>query len=168
MTKVLIGLNGKEIHLSQPHGWCLGTTNLIYKINSLTTTEDLILNSQSLNDESFCALMAEVEGIMNSRPLTVETLSDITSYKPLSPLDLLTMKSKVVVPPAGKFQKEDLYTRKYWRTVQHLANEFWCQQRKEVLLSLQERQEWHLQKWNFMVGEIVRQMHIKIIDLWLR
>ena len=51
--------------------------------------------------------MAEVEGIMNSRPLTVEALSDVTSYKPLSPSDLLTMKSKVVLPPARKFQKED-------------------------------------------------------------
>ena len=59
--------------------------------------------------------MTEVEGIMNSRPLTVETLSDVTSYKPLSLSDFLTVKSKFVIPSAGKFQKEDLYTRKYWR-----------------------------------------------------
>ena len=70
--------------------------------------------------------MAEVERIMNSKPLTVKTLCGVTSYKPLAPSDLLRMKSKVVLPPAGKFQKEDLYTRKYWRRVQHLANEFWC------------------------------------------
>ena len=95
--------------------------------------------------------MVEVEGIMNSRPLT---LSDATSYKPLPPSDLLTMKSKVVLPLAGKFQKEDLYTRKYWRRIPHLANEFWYQWRKEVLLSLQE-QTWHLQKWNFGVCGIV-------------
>ena len=98
--------------------------------------------------------MEEV-GIMNSRPLTVETLSDVSSYKPLSPSDLLTIKSKVVLPPAGKFQKEDLYTRKYWWRVQHLANEFWCWWQKEVLLSLQECQKGHLQKQNFMVGNIV-------------
>ena len=42
----------------------------------------MITYSQSLNDESFRTLMAEVEGIMNSRPLTVETLNDVTSYKP--------------------------------------------------------------------------------------
>ena len=65
------------------------------------------------------------------------------------------MKLKVVLPPAGKFQKEDLHTRKYWRRVQHLANEFWCRWRKEVLLSWPERQKWHLQKRNFMVGDIV-------------
>ena len=59
------------------------------------------------------------------------------------------MKSNIVPPPADKFQMEDLYTRKYWRRVQHLANEFWCRWRKEILLSLQERQKWHLQKRNF-------------------
>ena len=44
-------------------------------------------HSQSLNDKSFPTLMAEVEGITNSRPLTVETLSDVSGYKPLSPSD---------------------------------------------------------------------------------
>ena len=64
-------------------------------------------HSQSLNDESFCTLVTQVKGIMNSRSLTVETLSNVISYKPMPPSDLLTMKSKVVLPPAGKFQKED-------------------------------------------------------------
>ena len=90
-------------------------------------------HSQSLNDESFSTLMAEVERFMNSRPLTVETLIDVTSYESLSPSDLLTMRSKVELPSAGKFQKEDLYARKYWRRAQQLANEFWCRWRKEVL-----------------------------------
>ena len=99
--------------------------------------------------------MAEIEGIMNSRPLTVETSSDVTSYKQLFPSDLLTMKWKVVPAPAGKFQKEDLYSRKYWRRVHYLASEFWCRWWKEILLSLQECQKYHLQKWNFMFGNIV-------------
>ena len=63
--------------------------------------------------------MAEVEGIRNSRLLTVETLGGITY-----PSDLLAIQSKFVLPPANKYQKEDLYTRKYWRMVQHLVNEF--------------------------------------------
>lgn len=82
-------------------------------------------NSQSLNDESFRTLMADVERNMDSKPLTAETLSDVTSHKPLSPSDLLTTKSKVVLPPAEKFQKKDLCTRKYRRRSHHLANEFW-------------------------------------------
>ena len=83
-------------------------------------------HSQSLNNESFHTLMAEVEGVMNSRPLSMETLSYVTSYQSLSQPDLLMMNSKVNLLPPSNFQKEDIYIRRYWRRVQHLANEFWC------------------------------------------
>ena len=53
----------------------------------------------SLNDESLITLLIEVKSIVNSRPLTVETSSDIGSEAPLSPINLLTMKSSVVLPP---------------------------------------------------------------------
>ena len=58
-------------------------------------------HSQSLNDESFHAFMAEVKGIANSR--SVETLADVTSCKLLSPSDLFTRKPTIVLPPASKF-----------------------------------------------------------------
>ena len=63
-------------------------------------------HGQSLNDEALRTLMAEVESIINSRPLTVETLSDINSQIPLSPSNLLTMKTNVM-PPPGVFKKPD-------------------------------------------------------------
>ena len=54
-----------------------------------------------LKDESLHTLMIEVEAIVNSRLLTVETISDPPSLTPLSPNNLLTMKSKVIMPPPG-------------------------------------------------------------------
>ena len=57
-------------------------------------------HGQSL-DESLNTLMTEVEGILNSRPITVETINDLISFQPLSHINLLTMKSKVVSPPPG-------------------------------------------------------------------
>ena len=50
-------------------------------------------------------LMVETEGILNSRPLTVETISDPTSKLLLSPANILTMTSNVVMPPPGKIFK---------------------------------------------------------------
>ena len=45
----------------------------------------LTTHSHSLNDASLRTLMAEVELIINLRPLTVETISDSKSEIPLSP-----------------------------------------------------------------------------------
>ena len=47
--------------------------------------------------------MAEVGSIINSRPLTVETLSDINSQILLSPSNLLAIKTNVVMPPPRVF-----------------------------------------------------------------
>ena len=52
--------------------------------------------------------MTEVEIIMNSRPLTAETLNDANSLPPISPSNLLTLKSRVVMPPPGEFSPPDL------------------------------------------------------------
>ena len=76
-----LGYMAEKYICCQPHRWSLGTT--------IRSTRSILLSlmktySQSLNDESFHTLMAEVEVIMNSRPLTVETLNDVTSYHPLS------------------------------------------------------------------------------------
>ena len=111
-------------------------------------------HSSSLTDESFRTLLAEAECIVNSRPLTVENLSDPTSL-PITPNCLLTMKTKVVLPPPGEFQRADLYCKKRWRQVQHLANEFWSRWRKEFLCNLQVRQKWLHKKRNFAVNDVV-------------
>ena len=51
----------------------------------------------SLNDESLVTLLVEVESIINSRPLTLETISDMGSVAPLCSNNLLTMKTNVVL-----------------------------------------------------------------------
>ena len=64
----------------------------------------------SLNDESPITLLTEVESVY-SRPLTVETLGDVGSEVALSPINLLTTKSNVVLPTPADFKKPDLYSR---------------------------------------------------------
>ena len=61
-----------------------------------------------LKNESLHTLMTEVEAIVNVRPLTVETMNDPQSLTPLSPSHLLTMKSRVIMPPPGSFVRPDL------------------------------------------------------------
>ena len=107
-----------------------------------------------LDDESYRTLLTEVEAIVNDRPLT--TVSDSPDdLQPLSPAQLLTQKSSVVMPPPGVFQKGDMYLKQRWRYVQYLANQFWTRWRREYLSTLQERQKWNTEKRHLQVGDIV-------------
>ena len=66
----------------------------------------------SLYDEALNTLMIEVEAIVNSRPLTIETIANGTSEAAISPSNLLTIKSKVVIPPPGSFEISYFYSRR--------------------------------------------------------
>ena len=118
-------------------------------------TSLLKTHGTSLNDELLCTLLIEGEVIVNSRPLTTDLLSDVNSMMPLSPINLLTLKSRVVMPPPGDFTAPDIYCHKHWRRVQHISNEFWSRWRKEVLATLQCWQKWNTIRRNCKVGDIV-------------
>ena len=78
-------------------------------------------HGHSLDDESLETVLCEVEAVVNSRPLTTESLSDPLSPLPLTPSTLLTGKTKLILPAPGKFQR-DVYCKRRWRRVQHIDN----------------------------------------------
>ncbi|XP_072040573.1 uncharacterized protein [Amphiura filiformis] len=108
-----------------------------------------------LDDESLRTFMSEATAIVNSRPLTVDNMNDPMSLEPLTPNHLLTQKSRIILPPPGEFQREDMYLRKWWRRVQYLANEFWSRWRREYLQTLQSRPKWVKPKRDLQTGDIV-------------
>ena len=112
-------------------------------------------HGQSLNDEALSTLVTEVGSIINCRPLTEETMSDINSQIPLSPSNLLAMKINFIMPPPVIFTKPDLYSKKNGDVCSISKRSFWHRCRKEFLQSLQTRQKWNDKKRNFEVGNIV-------------
>ena len=109
---------------------------------------------RKLDEESLRTFLTEAEGIVNSRPLTLENLNN-PEIEPISPNQILTMKTRVAPPPPGVFQHEGVYSRKRWRVVQHLANSFWSRWRKEYLQLQQSRQKWTETRRNLKVNDIV-------------
>ncbi|KAJ8332755.1 hypothetical protein SKAU_G00416510, partial [Synaphobranchus kaupii] len=108
-----------------------------------------------LDDTSLRTFFYEAMSIVNSRPLTTDTINDPKSVEPLTPNHLLTMKTSVPLPPPGKFVREDLYARKRWRRVQYLTEQFWSRWRKEYLANVSLRQRWHAPRRNVQVGDVV-------------
>lgn len=115
----------------------------------------LLLASGRLNDASLRTFFYETMAIVNSRPLTADTLDSHNSLEPLTPNHLITMKSTTALPPPGKFEREDLYGRKRWRQVQYLTEQFWSRWKREYLHNITTRQCWHSTKRNLQVGDIV-------------
>ena len=115
----------------------------------------LTQHAAQLDDETLRTFMVEAEAIVNCRSLIVDTINSSQTPEPLTPNHLLTMKSKVILSPPGEFQRADLYSRKRWRRVQFLANEFWTRWRKDYLQSLQPRQKWIATRRNLQVDDIV-------------
>ena len=112
-------------------------------------------HGSSLNDEGLITLMIEVEVLVSSRPLTIETIADGTNEDAISHSDLLTMKSKVGMPSPGSFGTPDHYSRRRWRRTQHIVNKFWSRWRKKFPTSLQVRSKWSKSRRNLTVGDIV-------------
>ena len=140
------------IKFNQPHSSNMGgvwerqirTIRSIF--SSLATKYGGRLSTQLLR-----TIFYEVMAIINCRPLTSVSSDSL----PLTPNMILTMKSDVILPPPGQFSDADIYTRKRWRAVQQVANEFWQRWRKEYLHELQTRQKWVNKSPPVSVGDVV-------------
>ena len=60
-------------------------------------------NHESLNGESVHTLLVEVEGIINSQPIIYQSFGDANSIIPISPMQLLSSRTRIVMPLPGAF-----------------------------------------------------------------
>ena len=163
LCKALLEWNNKKIHeflaqhnvkwtfnppLASHHGgvWerCIRT---IRKVMSG------LLKQQRLDDEGLVTIMCEVEAIINNRPIT-KVSDDPKDMGALTPNHLLMFREGPYLPP-GNFVHEDLYSRRRWRQIQYMADQFWLRWIKEYLPLLQERQKWFSKSRNLVVGDLV-------------
>ena len=111
----LIGSHGRTIHFQK--------TTWERQIKSTRVILSALLKQRgtSLNNESLITLLTEVESIVSSRPLTMETLSDIEIEAPLSPINLLIIKFNVVLPTPGEFKQPHFHSRQRWRGILYIV-----------------------------------------------
>ncbi|CAB0031155.1 unnamed protein product [Trichogramma brassicae] len=103
--------------------------------------------------EEFSTLLAQIEAILNSRPLT--PLPD--GFEPdsvLTPAHPLIGESSIVLnePP---LKDEKLGPLERWKLVTQITQDFWERWCSEYLLTLQKRNKWLSVKRNLGPGDIV-------------
>ena len=107
-------------------------------IRSIRKILTVLLGQQLVNEEMLRTLMAEVQGVLNSRPLTPVS-NNPKDLELLTPNHLLLLRANPNLPP-GVFVKEDTYCKHRWRQVQYMSDIFWKRWFKEYLPTLQLRQ----------------------------
>ena len=112
-----------------------------------------LLGQQLFTDEMLHTLMAEVAGILNSRPLTLVS-SDPKDLELLTPKHLLSLRSNPSLP-VGSFGMEDNCSKRRWRQVQYISDILWKRWLKEYLPALQERAKWMKPLRSLEIGDLV-------------
>lgn len=103
--------------------------------------------------EEYCTLLAEIEAILNSRPLTPLT-SDPHDLTPLTPSHfLLGVSLSEPVTKDYKNVPDNHLTR--WQHIQKIKQTFWSRWQKEYLHHLQLRTKWATGSENLQIGTLV-------------
>ena len=113
-----------------------------------------------LSDVELRTLLAEVESIVNNRPITA-LLDDPDDYSALTPNHFLLQRATQL--PPGVFVNEDLFSRKRWRKVQFLVDHYWKRWIREYVPTLQKRPKWVESRRNARIGDLVLLAEDKVV-----
>ncbi|XP_055922143.1 uncharacterized protein LOC129953216 [Eupeodes corollae] len=109
--------------------------------------------SRNPSDEILLSMMAEVENIINSRPLTYVPL-DCDSDEALTPNHFLLGSSSGKIH-FGEFNDDSIVLKKGWMTCEQFANSFWRRWVQEYLPTLTKRTKWFNPTRPISIGDVV-------------
>ena len=123
------------------------------EIRSVKNVLRVILGTQTVSEEVLTTALAEIEAILNSRPLGYVS-SDPTDPNPVTPNDLLMGRADAAMPQVI-YPEVELHSRRRWRHSQVLADQFWKRYVRNFLPTLQTRQKWTEERNNMTKGDRV-------------
>ena len=145
-----------ESTCSVPYGWAWERQiQLIPSVLSSLMRE----YGHTLDDESFRTLLTKVECILNSQPLSTPS-GDPRNSDPLTPSQVLTLKSRVVMPPPGNFRRP-----MFAFGIQYFSKVFWSRWRKESVQNLQQRVKLNRPRRNFVKVDLVLIIDDRVLNM---
>ncbi len=123
------------------------------EIRSIKSALYATLQSQSMTEEVLRTVLIEVEEILNSKPLGYVS-TDVADPNPVTP-NLLLMGRLDPSLPQAVYHESELLSRRRWKHMQVLADQFWRQFIKYYLPNLQTRSKWQKDTDYLQPGMIV-------------
>ena len=112
-----------------------------------------LMNNHILTDAQLYTLLTEVENILNRRPLT-HVSDDVSDFGVITPNHILLGLHRNW-DYACEVDEHEVDSRRKFRQVQAIANQFWTVWRREYLPQLTKRGNWRKHIENVQVGELV-------------
>uniref|UniRef100_A0A5S6Q6S1 Integrase catalytic domain-containing protein n=1 Tax=Trichuris muris TaxID=70415 RepID=A0A5S6Q6S1_TRIMR len=112
-----------------------------------------VLNGRSVGEEVFHTVVVEVEGLLNSRPLT-HVSADSRDEEPLTPNHFLLGRPYASIPPY-LFKEGTTISRKRWETSQIMVDHFWRRWMREYLPFIASLRKCQRSKEKFDEGDVV-------------
>ncbi|GFV50707.1 integrase catalytic domain-containing protein [Trichonephila clavipes] len=143
------GIEWNFIPPASPHFGGLWEAN----IKSMKRILLRVAKSAIMNFEELTTLMAQIEAVLNSRPLSPLS-SDPNDLNPLTPGHFLT-NCAISSFPEPYTASDSLSYHSRWKLVQSLRDKFWNRWSTEYLTHLQTRAKWSEQNPNLMENQLV-------------
>ena len=122
-------------------------------IKFVKITLNAILKNQVVSEEVLYTTLTEIEHAVNSRPLT-HVSADPPDDEALTPNHFLIGTSSGELK-LGKYEIENVCTRKQWQISQAFADAFWKRWLREYLPNIISREKWFYKNETIKVGDIV-------------
>lgn len=107
-----------------------------------------------LTYEEFYTVIVQIEGILNSRPLTPMFASDVSDMSYLTPSHFLT-GAQMLSFPEPDITSIPTNRLTFWKKCVQIQQSFWKQWHKQYLVQLQNRPKWKHCTPNLQIGTLV-------------
>lgn len=141
------GTNWHFIPPASPHFggiWEAGVKSTKFHINR-------VVNNQVLTFEELSTLLAQIEAILNSRPLCLNPDDDLN---PITPSHFLIGQPTTLVPEPDLAHIQ-ISRMSRWQLLQNLMQGFWKRWHCEYLTSKQQRVKWRKEQNDLQPGDVV-------------
>ncbi|XP_062710862.1 uncharacterized protein LOC134288947 [Aedes albopictus] len=137
------------------------------KVRSVKEGFKVLSHRKRLDDESFVTLLAEVEMMVNSHPLTFVPLES-PEQPVLTPNHFLMMSSSGVNAEPRIPVEESTALRTNWKLMLHLTDQFWKQWIKSYLPTIARRTKWFSNVRPLEEGDLVIIVDESVRNGWQR